>query len=73
MADLRDAILSKYISTSEAAEIIGVTDGRVRQMIRAGDIPGVIQLSPRATLIPRKQAEKLRDNPPLRSSRRVSA
>ncbi len=69
----RSLSVSQFVSTAEAATIIGCTDGRVRQMVRAGDITGVVRMSPRVVLIPRKQAEKIRDNPPLRSIRRHSA
>lgn len=30
--------MNKEFTTKEAAEILGVTDGRVRQMVLAGDI-----------------------------------
>jgi excisionase family DNA binding protein len=46
-----------YLTTQEAADIIGVTDGRVRQMRRNGTIQA-IKVGIRTFLIPRSEAEK---------------
>lgn len=56
-------MLGEYLNTQEAAEVIGVTDGNVRQMLRDGRIKGK-KLGPRAWAIPRKEAIRVRDNPP---------
>jgi excisionase family DNA binding protein len=59
----RGGNVADFITTTQAAAIIGCTDSRVRQLVRAGMIPGVVKAGPRAVLIPRRQAEKLRDHP----------
>jgi excisionase family DNA binding protein len=48
---------SKFVTVEAAAELIGCTDGRVRQLLRNGDLPGE-KLSERVWLILRKDAEK---------------
>ena len=50
--------VGKYVSTSEAAEIIGVTRTRIIQMLGDGDLPGE-KINSRAWLIERKEAEKV--------------
>jgi len=55
--------VANFVTTTQAAKIIGCTDSRVRQLVRAGMINGVVKVGPRAVLIPRKEAEKLRDHP----------
>lgn len=49
--------VSKFVSVSTAATIIGCTDGRVRQLLRSGELPGE-KLGERLWLIRRKDAEK---------------
>ncbi len=34
-------MLGNYLSVNEAAEALGVTDGRIRQLLRAGVLTGV--------------------------------
>lgn len=50
------------ISVTRAAEIIGCTTGRVRQLLRAEELRGK-KLGPRAWLVSRVDAEKLADAP----------
>lgn len=56
--------VATLLTTSEAAECVGVTVGRILQMVRADEIPGVIRKGPRCILIPQKSAEKIRDTKP---------
>ena len=49
--------MQSYCSVSEAAVIIGVTTGRVRQMLRAGQLVGD-KLSETVWVVPRCEAEK---------------
>ena len=51
--------MTKYITTSEAAEIIGCVDSRVRQLLREGTIAG--ERVGRDWLVDRRSAEKYRD------------
>ena len=51
--------MMKYITTSEAAKIIGCVDSRVRQLLRDGIIAG--ERVGRDWLVERKSAEKYRD------------
>jgi excisionase family DNA binding protein len=51
------------LNVGEAAAVIGVTTGRVRQMLAKGTLRGV-KANGRAWLVPKKEAEKLRDNRP---------
>ena len=48
----------EYVSTQEAAEIIGVTVGRVSQLRRSGELRA-IKVDNRTWLIPRGEAEKV--------------
>lgn len=50
-----------YCTTTEAAEIVGVTDSYIRRLVRNDGIPHV-SVGPRAVLIPRAAAEKMRDS-----------
>lgn len=50
--------VGKFVSTTEAAEIIGVTRTRVIQMLGSGELPGE-KINSRAWLIERKAAEKV--------------
>ena len=52
-----------YVSAQEAAEIIGCTDGRVRQMVRSGEIKGAVRAGKWAYLIPVTEAERIKDAP----------
>jgi excisionase family DNA binding protein len=49
----------KLLTVTEAARLAGLTDGRVRQLLRAGAIKG-IKASPVLWLIPAEEAEKLK-------------
>ena len=51
----------EYVSTQEAATIIGVTVGRVSQLRRSGELRA-IQVDNRTWLIPRGEAEKVAKN-----------
>jgi len=53
----------EFISTKEAAAIIGVTVGRVSQLRRAGELRA-IRVDNRTWLIPRSEAEKIAKNKP---------
>ncbi len=44
------ATVDSYCSVADAAEIIGCTDGRVRQLLRAEVLPG-IKLNARAWVV----------------------
>ena len=48
---------TNFISVADAAEIIGVTMGRVRQLLQCGQIKGQ-HLTPRAWAVDRRSAEK---------------
>ena len=56
----------KFISVSKAAEIIGVTEGRIRQLLAIETSDGGLdgfKINERAWVIPRREAERIRDNP----------
>lgn len=50
-----------FLTVAQAAAVIGCTDGRVRQLIRDKVIKGVQELSERIRLVPKSEAEKVRD------------
>lgn len=52
-----------YVSPTDAAEIIGCTDGRIYQMLRAGDFRDTILVGKRRFLIARKEVQKVAKNP----------
>lgn len=52
-----------YVSTQEAAEIIGCTDARVRQLVKGRAIKGAIRVGQRMFLIPATEAERIKENP----------
>lgn len=54
--------IENYLTATEAAELIGCSSARVRQMIQQGVIKGK-KLSPRMWLIARADAEKVRNLP----------
>lgn len=57
------AILNnKYCSVAEAAEIIGCSEGRVRQMLREETLAG-FKAHERAWLVEVKDAKRVRDEP----------
>jgi excisionase family DNA binding protein len=53
-------LLNRYVTVAEAAEIIGVTAGRIRQRLVSGTIRAT-RIHGKAWLIPRREAERLRD------------
>lgn len=48
-----------YYSITDAAEAVGVTTGRLRQLIRADKLIG-IKISERAWLIPKREVTRLK-------------
>ena len=53
---------SIFVSVDEAAEIMGCTTGRVRQMLRSGDLEGH-KVSERAWIVNRVSAENNAEKP----------
>lgn len=54
--------IAEFVNVEEAADIIGCTGGRIRQMLtREKCIGGAVKINQRAWLIPRQEAERLRD------------
>jgi hypothetical protein len=54
--------IAEFVNVQEAADIIGCTGGRIRQMLtREKCIDGARKINRRAWLIPRQEAERLRD------------
>lgn len=51
------------VTTKEAADIIGVTDARVRQMRKEEKIKAV-KIDNRTWMIPLSEAQRLAENPP---------
>ena len=49
--------VAKFVSVDLAAAIIGCTEGRVRQLLRAGELVG-LKLNERAWAVERKSAER---------------
>lgn len=64
-------MVGQFVSVGEAAEILGCTDGRVRQMLRAEQLDG-IKLNEKAWAIPRKAVERAAKNPPNTGRPRIS-
>jgi excisionase family DNA binding protein len=52
----------EYLTVQQAAEVIGCTGGRVRQMLLAGELQGV-KFNARAWMIPKKSAAKMARTP----------
>lgn len=50
-------MVGQFISVTEAAVILGCTPGRVRQMLRADDLPGM-KLNEKAWALRRSDVEK---------------
>jgi hypothetical protein len=55
--------LADYVEPAKAAEIIGCTDGRVYQKLRAGEFSDVIPIGKNRFLIARRECEKMAKNP----------
>lgn len=53
----------EFIAVNQAAKLIGVTVGRIRQMLLSGELEG-FKPNERAWLIPRKEVERILKNPP---------
>lgn len=51
-----------FLTPTEAATVIGCTDGRVRQLLRDGKLLGQ-KIGERMWLIPEGEAQKMRDLP----------
>jgi excisionase family DNA binding protein len=51
-----------FLTPIEAANVIGCTDGRVRQLLRDGKLLGQ-KINARMWLIPADEAQKMRDLP----------
>lgn len=51
-----------FLTSTEAAALIGCTDGRVRQLLRDGELLGK-KIGKRMWLIPEDEAKKIRDLP----------
>lgn len=51
-------MVSDFLNVAEAAEIIGCTDSRVRQMLRNGILSGM-KANERAWLIPSEEAKRV--------------
>jgi excisionase family DNA binding protein len=51
-----------FLTPTEAASVIGCTDGRVRQLLRDGKLSGE-KIGVRMWLIPEGEAQKMRDLP----------
>lgn len=54
--------VKNLLSVEEAANVIGCTEGRVRQLLRSGELKGV-KLNERAWAVYAEAAEKMADNP----------
>ncbi len=55
------ALLEEYVTLPEAAQEIGITPGRLRQMLRAGELEGE-KVGP-VWVIPRSEVERLKNTP----------
>lgn len=60
--------ISKYVNTATAADIVGVTSGRIRQWLGDGTLKGV-KVSERSWLIPLTAVERIAKQPPPNSGR----
>lgn len=49
----------KYLSTEETADALGLTDGRIRQMLRSGELIGE-KLGRRSWAIPSSEIDRLK-------------
>lgn len=56
--------IANYLTVAEAAAVIGVTPGRVRQLVVADEIKGVERVGKRALLIPKREAERIKNIEP---------
>jgi hypothetical protein len=63
--------VGKFVSVNEAAGILGCTDGRIRQMLRGGTLPG-LKLNQRAWALLRKDVERASKKHPQTGRPRIS-
>ena len=63
--------VNEFVNTNEAADIIGVTTGRVRQMLIDGSLAGM-RANQRAWLVRRDDAEAARGRESKRGRPRIS-
>lgn len=61
-----------FLSVQEAAEFIGCTVGRIRQMLRSGELKGQ-KLSERAWVVDPNSVKKVAENPHSVGRPRISA
>ena len=64
--------MDDYWTVAEAAEAIGVTTGRIRQMLRAGSIDG-IKMGPRMWVISDAEIQRVCDLPRRKGRQSASA
>ena len=62
----------KFLSVEEAADLLGCTVGRIRQMLRAEELKGE-KLNERAWAVDREDAEKAARKPQERGRPRIGA
>lgn len=60
----------QYVTVPEAAKLIGITPGRLCQMLRAGDAKGY-KAGPRAWLMPKSEVRRLKNKPQTTGRPRV--
>ncbi len=63
--------IKAYVTVTEAAKIIGCTDGRVRQLLRAGTLAGE-RVNERAWLVEKDDAKRLAKHPATTGRPRVN-
>lgn len=56
-------LLDNYVSPTAAAAIVGCTDGRIYQMLRAKEFRDTIPVGKRSVLISRKEVEAIAKEP----------
>lgn len=59
-----------FLTLSDASKLVGITTGRLRQMLRAGTLKGM-KAGPRAWLVAEKEVLKLRSKQPTTGRPRV--
>lgn len=61
------AIKDEFVGTSEAAKLLNVTDGRIRQLIRATELRA-IKIAPRFWAISLKEIDRYKKKYPERKA-----
>ena len=56
------SVTKNNMTVTEAAKFIGISTGRVRQLLRNGELKGE-KFGPRAWLVNKKSAQKVKENP----------